>query len=88
MEKGQDQNLELAVDDHHNEVQRDVGAGDFRHSELGDDAMRPSTPALQITMRHSFDQSSERLEGSPVEPGEWLSDGGSKRSSPRRRHGS
>ncbi len=45
---------------------------------------RPVTPALHIEMRRSVDQKSLRLEENPVLPGEWLSDGHSRRTSPRR----
>ena len=82
MEKGGDHTVELAVDDHQIGLQQDVGARDFRHSDLVDESIRPATSALHITMRRSFDQRSEHcVEDSPVFPAEWLSVGGSKKSS-------
>ena len=61
----------------------DAGGRDFRLSDIVDDAARPRTPHPHITVRRSFDQHSTRINDSPVMPGEWLSDGGSTRSSPR-----
>ncbi|KAK3701660.1 hypothetical protein LTR37_015312 [Vermiconidia calcicola] len=61
-------------------IQQKAGATD---PWPGEETARPATPALQIHMRQSLDQSSTRLGESPVQPSEWLSEGSSKKSSPQ-----
>lgn len=71
---------------HRDDIQQEGGALDNRSSDAGRTASpRPSTPSLQIMMRHSFDQCSdyigsnyqppspERSRGNGPVSGEWLS---------------
>ena len=83
IEKGSGRSIGRPSHDRLEEIE-DAGARDFRLSDIVDETARPTTPGLHITVRHSFDQDSTRVNDSPVMPGEWLSDGGSARYSPRR----
>ncbi|KAK3113861.1 hypothetical protein LTR53_008436 [Teratosphaeriaceae sp. CCFEE 6253] len=80
--------VELAVDEHQIELHHDLGAREFRHSDIvlhRDDlaTMRPETPTLRIMKRQSVEQESSYI-GAPgpgpsprrsigaLLPGHWL----------------
>ena len=72
LERGRNHYAKPAYDPYSMSVEADVGAKDFRHSDIIEEDARPSTPVMQITRRQSVDQTSTRADGSPVKPAEWF----------------
>jgi len=94
LEHGSANPIELGVEDHRIEVQPDLGARSFRHSEIVEDpTTRPTAPSLRIMKRQSLEQQTSvigevkaptrRSIGSLL-PGQWLGESGVKKMRPKR----